>query len=238
MGARPHGARCALKRCVQSELGGGSRQLPSERRAILSAVSAATQIPLFGSGELACNETFAGLERTDLGDGAWVDHVPAWLSGEQGLFELLRDRLAWRSESRTMYEREVDVPRLLASIGDAHVHPVIERMRTVLGARYGEEFARTSAALYRDGRDSVAFHGDFPARRMTIDTAVATISLGAPRTFRVRRKGGGPSRTWSLGGGDLFVMGGSCQRTHEHAIPKAQRASARIALMYRPVWTE
>jgi alkylated DNA repair dioxygenase AlkB len=71
---------------------------------------------------------------------------------------------------------------------------------------------------------------------MLEDTFVATVSLGAPRTFHIRRKGGGPSRAWSLGGGDLLVMGGACQRAYEHSVPKVASAAPRIALIYRPVW--
>lgn len=135
-----------------------------------------------------------------------------------------------------MYDRNVEVPRLHAVLEGQPMPPVLEHMRSALDARYGAAFVRTSVALYRDGRDSVAWHGDFPARRMPEDTFVATVSLGAPRTFLIRRKGGGPSRSWSLGGGDLLVMGGACQRTHEHSVPKVASAAPRIALMYRPVW--
>ena len=75
-------------------------------------------------------------------------------------------------------------------------------------------------------------------RTRSKDTLVATVSLGSPRRFFVRRRGGGPSTVVPLGWGDLVVMGGSCQRTHEHAIPKVARAGPRIALMFRPAWEE
>lgn len=61
--------------------------------------------------------------------------------------------------------------------------------------------------------------------------------VGAPRKFLLRRAGGGPSRSLTLGWGDLLVMGGTCQRTYQHAIPKVARAAPRIALMFRPKWT-
>ncbi len=104
---------------------------------------------------------------------------------------------------------------------------VLEDMRVALGARYGEDFVRVTCALYRDGNDSVAFHGDTTAR--DLDTAlVATVSLGAQRRLLVRPTEGGPSRAFELGGGDLFVMGGTSQRTWRHGIPKV-RAPGRAS---------
>ena len=84
---------------------------------------------------------------------------------------------------------------------------------------------------------SVAFHGDYVAREM--DRAlVATVSVGAPRRFLMRPTGGGKSIALTLGWGDLLVMGGTCQRTWQHAIPKVKHALPRIAIMFRPVWTK
>lgn len=67
---------------------------------------------------------------------------------------------------------------------------------------------------------------------------VATVSVGAPRKFLIRPTGGGASRALALGCGDLLVMGGACQRTHQHAIPKVARAEPRIAIMFRPSWDD
>src|SRR3569623_2027002 len=87
--------------------------------------------------------------------------------------------LPWRAEARPMYTRVVQVPRLLARIDG---HPLIEEMRVALSEHYGEDFVRTTAALYRDGNDSVALHGDTTARDM-LQATVATVSLGFPRKF-------------------------------------------------------
>lgn len=137
-----------------------------------------------------------------------------------------------------MYEKTVEVPRRYAVLDvDSPVHPVLAEMRAALDARYATSFERLSVALYRDGRDSVAWHGDYVARRMK-EALVATISVGAPRRFLLRPTGGGKSIGFSLGWGDLLVMGGSCQRTHQHSVPKVARADPRIAIMFRPVWDE
>lgn len=126
------------------------------------------------------------------------------------------------------------MPRLLARVVD---EPRIEDMRAALSARYGEPFVHVTAALYRDGHDSVAFHGDTTARDL-LEARVATVSLGAPRKFVLRPTAGGASRSLLLGRGDLVVMGGTCQRTWRHGVPKVATAGPRIALMFRPAWAK
>ena len=190
------------------------------------------QLDLFARGAPDFDGAFGALRRLSLAWGAWVDHVPGWVTGHDALFEQLERDLAWRHETMQMYDRIVDVPRLLARVA---AHPLIDRMREALSARYGEPFVYTSAALYRDGRDSVAMHGDTTARDM-LEAVVATVSLGAPRRFLLKPAEGGPSTALSLGGGDLVVMGGTCQRTWRHGIPKVATAGPRIALMFRPPW--
>src|SRR4029079_6145121 len=113
---------------------------------------------------------------------------------------------------------------------------LIEDMRRALSERYGEAFVRTTAALYRDSNDSTDRHGDTTARDMNT-AIVATVSLGQPRKFLMRPTEGGASIAYLLGRGDLVVMGGTCQRTWRHAIPKVAHAQGpRIAVMFRPSW--
>ncbi|MFD3439124.1 alpha-ketoglutarate-dependent dioxygenase AlkB [Streptomyces sp. NPDC058685] len=183
-----------------------------------------------------------GVRRTVLGDGAWIDVLPGWLHGADALFEELRSGVPWRAERRQMYEREVAVPRLLAHYreSDPLPHPVLDEARDALDAHYAEELGEpfTTAGLcyYRDGRDSVAWHGDTGGRASRQDTMVAILSVGAPRDLLLRpRRGGSPSVRRALGHGDLIVMGGSCQRTWEHAVPKTTRAAGpRISIQFRP----
>jgi alkylated DNA repair dioxygenase AlkB len=196
-----------------------------------------SQLPLFGLHDPPrIDPTFGSVERIELDRGAWLDLARGWLRGDAALFEVLAKGVAWKSESRVMYERVVEVPRLYAGIDDgAALHPVLGEMRAALDARYGERFERLSVAYYRDGRDSVAWHGDYVARRMR-EALVATISVGAPRKLLLRPTGGGRSIALTLGWGDLLVMGGACQRTWQHAVPKVAHADPRIVVMFRPVW--
>jgi alkylated DNA repair dioxygenase AlkB len=190
------------------------------------------QLDLFATGSPAFDAAFKSLRRTELTHGAWVDHVPGWVSGHDALFDDLENTIQWRRETMKMYDKTVDVPRLL---GRVPREGIVEDMRAAISARWGEEFVFTTAALYRDGNDSVAFHGDTTARNMA-RALVATVSLGAPRKFMLRPAEGGPSLTFQLGRGDLYVMGGTCQRTWRHGIPKVASAGPRIALMFRPKW--
>lgn len=204
--------------------------------------AATFQASLFATGDEPGLAPLAGrVTRTELGDGAWLDACPGWLCGADGLFERLRTRVPWRAERRQMYERVVDVPRLLCFYGEHQPlpDPALGEMRAALDAHYrpelGEPFATAGLCLYRDGRDSVAWHGDRIGRGRREDTMVAIVSVGAPRTLLLRPTGGGPARRYEVGHGDLVVMGGSCQRTWEHAIPKtAKPVGPRISIQFRP----
>lgn len=196
------------------------------------------QLELFGSAAPAFDAGFAAARRLSLAHGAWIDHVPGWVAGHAALFDELERGLPWREETMHIYDREVAVPRLLAGVAaDGAGQPLIERMRAALSARYGEDFVHVTAALYRDGSDSVAFHGDTTARDM-LEAKVATVSLGAPRRFLMKPTEGGKSEALALGRGDLVVMGGTFQRTWRHAVPKVASAGPRIALMFRPAWAD
>jgi len=181
------------------------------------------------------------LRRIPLTRGAWVDHCPGWLTGAYQLFGALVGQAPWRAERRQMYERVVDVPRLVCwyDADDPLPHPALDEARRALSEHYRSElpegFATAGLCLYRDGRDSVAWHGDTIGRGGREDTMVAIVSLGQPRTLLLRPRSGGPSRKFVLGHGDLLVMGGSCQRTWEHAIPKTARpCGPRVSMQFRP----
>lgn len=183
------------------------------------------------------------VRRTTLARGAWVDLRPGWLTGADELFSRLARDVPWHAERRQMYDREVDVPRLLSFYDEADLLPdlVLTQARSALTAHYapelGEPFRTAGLCFYRDGRDSVAWHGDTIGRGSAEDTMVAIISVGAPRALLLRPRAGGEGQTTRhvLGHGDLLVMGGSCQRTWEHAIPKTARpVGPRISIQFRP----
>lgn len=185
--------------------------------------------------------SLTSVRRTQLSDGAWVDTRPGWLKGAGTLFDRLSREVPWQAERRKMYDRVVDVPRLLSFYGedDPLPHPVLGAAREALSEHYapelGEPFRTAGLCYYRTGRDSVAWHGDRIGRGSTEDTMVAILSVGAPRDLLLRPRGGGQTLRYALGLGDLIVMGGSCQRTWEHAVPKTARpVGPRISIQFRP----
>jgi alkylated DNA repair dioxygenase AlkB len=201
----------------------------------------ALQASLFGESGPVTLHALAP-RRTDLGSGAWVDVQPGWLDGADEVFTELVTGVPWHAERRRMYDRLVDVPRLLCFYREAAPlpHPVLAEARAALSGHYagelGEPFRTAGLCYYRDGRDSVAWHGDTIGRSAHFDTMVAILSLGSPRNLMLRpRAGGHETLKFPLGHGDLIVMGGSCQRTWEHAIPKTARpVGPRISIQFRP----
>ncbi len=182
-------------------------------------------------------------ERVPLSHGAWIDVQRGWLAGSAALFGRLAERVPWKAERRRMYDRTVDVPRLLCFYGEDAALPdrALDACRDALSKHYRaelrESFSTAGLCFYRDGRDSVAFHGDTIGRGSTEDTMVAIVSLGEARPLLLRPRQGGAGRTlrYSLGHGDLIVMGGSCQRTWEHGVPKSARpVGPRISVQFRP----
>jgi len=200
------------------------------QESLLDVVDETRVLPLRGS-----------VRRTELSRGAWIDVRRGWVSGSHALFERLESEVPWYAEKRAMWDKILDVPRLLAFYGERAElpDPALDRAKDLLDDHYADElgecFATAGLCLYRDGRDSVAWHGDTLGRGKTEDTMVAILSLGAARSLHLRPRGGGAAIKYSLGHGDLIVMGGSCQRTWEHAILKTTRpVGPRISVQFRP----
>lgn len=194
-----------------------------------------------GPADIGVGPLAGRVRRTLLSQGAWVDVLPHWFEGADEVFADLVERVPWRAERRPMYDAVVDVPRLVHQygIGDELPHPALTQARDALSAHYrdelGEPFVTAGCCYYRDGRDSVAWHGDNLGRGRSTDTMVAIVSFGSPRKLCLRPVGGSTEVAHALGHGDLIVMGGSCQRTWEHAVPKTARpVGPRISVQFRP----
>ncbi len=196
----------------------------------------AVQPSLFDLEPLSVDRTFSRLERIHLDATAWVDVAPGWVRGSDALFRTLVETLPWAQRTRFLYEQDRIEPRLTASWhagrGTPLEPPILEEMRAALSARYGVVLDSAGFNLYRDGRDSVAWHRDRIPQRV-MDPVVALVSLGEPRRFLLRPRCGGSSRPFPLGHGDLLVTGGTTQRTWEHAVLKVARAGPRISIAYR-----
>jgi len=207
----------------------------------------AWQGSLFDTGEIGYDAALTGCRRRELSEGAWVDHLPGWLRGADEVFAALLAATPWAQHQRWMYEKKVTEPRLThrwyldavppddAAPQDERPPVLLQQLAKALSAHYDVGFTQVGVNLYRDGSDSVSWHGDRIAREIP-EAIVALISLGAPRPFKLRPKGGGRSLTYLPGPGDLLVMGGSCQRTWDHAVPKVSASGPRISIQFRHVY--
>ena len=201
-------------------------------------MDACWQGSLFAAVEGGAGRGLASAFRHELAHGAWVDVVPGWVPDPDVLFDLLRSTVPFRGHRRRMYDRVVDEPRLthrwLLASGD----PPPERLRDMaveLEEYYGPRFSQIGANLYRHGADGVAWHGDRVSRERP-EAVVALVSLGATRPLRLRPTGGGASVSFPLASGDLLVMGGSCQRTWQHSVPKVAASGPRISVQFRHLY--
>lgn len=214
------------------------------------------QLSLLDQLAPAADAAFGTLRRIELGRGAWLDHAPDWLSGHHQVLGELIDTCDWQTHRRLMYERMVKVPRLVSgrpgskeelrfNQSEVSVLPSraaraqvaaaatrLDGLGALLSRRYGRNLSSVTLGYYRDGRDSVVYHGD-KLGVLRSDTVVAILSVGARRRFLLRPTGGRTSHTFHFGGGDLLVMGGTCQETFEHALPKMASVGPRIAIMFR-----
>jgi alkylated DNA repair dioxygenase AlkB len=183
----------------------------------------ALQGSLFDGGRPEPDSSFDGLRRIHLDDRSWVDSAPGWLRGSDELFTELLETGRFGQRTVRMYDRTVLEPRLTAGwsteVSAADVPEPLRALAGALSRRYQVDFDRIWVNLYRDGRDSVAWHGD-RNRRTHRNPLVATVSLGARRRFLLRPLGGHTQVELHPGHGDLVVMGGACQHEWEHTVPK------------------
>jgi alkylated DNA repair dioxygenase AlkB len=157
-------------------------------------------------------------------------------------FVALRDQVAWHSERRPMYDRVVDVPRLMAGFaldGSQVLPPALQAAARAVSEGMGVDFTHVGMNFYRDGHDSVAPHND-KLHSLVPGHPIALLSLGATRRMDIREKqpSGTPPRrrSWriELEPGSLLVMSHDSQRHFDHGIPKARAAvGPRISLAFR-----
>lgn len=154
----------------------------------------------------------------------------------QQWFEQLRDEVPWQAQRRPMYNRIVEVPRLTAGfrLASDRLPVPIREVAAWLARRTGAPFNAVGLNYYRDGRDSVAPHGD-KLHMLVPGHPVALVSLGAIRRMTIRAKQ--PPRTpihVDLEPGSLLLMSYDSQLHYEHGVPKTREGvGPRISLAFR-----
>ena len=169
-----------------------------------------------------------------------IAYMPAFIDAEtaRAWFAEIRTGVRWRAESRMMYDREVDVPRLMSHFRlDPSAQSVPQAIREAarrVTERVREPFNSVGLNLYRDGRDSVAPHNDH-LNEIRKGFSIALVSLGAARRMSIRAKAA-PRRVMhvELEPGSLFVMSYATQLHYTHGVPKTpDQVGERISLAFR-----
>jgi alkylated DNA repair dioxygenase AlkB len=179
---------------------------------------------------------FTELQRLQLDTGSWVDYLPNWVEGADQLFRELLDSMPWMTREVRMYDRLVVEPRLSSwwTTSSSTPFPIafFSEIRRLLSDRYDRNLDSIGCNYYRDGRDSVAWHGDkLPGNPE--EPVVAIVSTGSRRPFLLRPTGGGRSIRFEVGDGDLMVMGGQSQLNWQHSVPMVASSGPRISVTYR-----
>jgi len=213
-----------------------------------SRPTAAMQGSLFGAGQVQCGSITA--RPTVLDPGSTVTFQPGWLQGSQTLFDQLTKDMPWKAMQRPMYDRMVNVPRLICTLSTSEL-TTADPLLLITGElerHVGGAFSSIGLNLYRDGNDSVAWHRD-SLGRSGVPTTVVLVALGSPRTLAMRpyrnpasnlpkpaettRSTPATRVRWYLGHGDLLIMDGQCQHRWEHCVPKERSVGPRISLAFR-----
>jgi alkylated DNA repair dioxygenase AlkB len=182
------------------------------------------------------SQAFGGLQRTWLDEHSWVDYAPGWLAGHAELLDHLVAESAWQQRERVIHGRQVREPRLVVAWSAERIALAprpLGQLRDTLAAHYRVALDSVLLNLYRDGADSVSWHGDAVRRRLT-DAVVVTVALGARRRFLLRPGSGGRvTHRYMTGEGDLLVMGGRCQTDWQHTVPRQRAAGLRLSITMR-----
>lgn len=175
----------------------------------------------------------------------YPDYLPGPLS--DALLEALNSKLNWTQESLRMYGKSIPFPRLMAWYGDPGTAyrfsgktyhpqepiPELKDLMDLLQSDFGKPFNAVLANSYRNGSDSMSWHSD-DEPELGPRPFIASISLGASRTFRMRHKREKTSQGWVLNHGSLLIMKDHSQQDWDHCIPKTKKpVDLRINLTFR-----
>jgi len=160
-------------------------------------------------------------------------------------YKTLLEQTPWEQRPITIFDKTLPTPRLTAWYGkhrDAHLAdtpftPVLQAIKTKVEQTSGLHFTSVLLNLYRNGKDSVAWHRD-NEREFGARPVVGSVSFGETRPFEIRHKFRKDLEKIRipLHHGSFLLMGGTMQHFWEHQVPKtAKPISPRINLTFRVV---
>jgi len=174
-------------------------------------------------------------------------YASAFSSAEaEVLFSDLRRTIDWRQETIHLFGRAVRIPRLGAWHGEAPYTysgltmqprswtPPLTEIKQRAETLSGHRFNGVLLNLYRSGKDSMSWHSD-DEPELGLNPAIASVSLGATRRFRFRRRvRKKDTQSLDLTDGSLLIMDGPTQHHWRHSVPKtAKPVGERINLTFR-----
>lgn len=188
--------------------------------------------------------------RRDLPPGGFVTYEPKFVADHDAALRALLVELPLAQETIRMIGRDVLVPRLVAFCGEPGLRyrysgrdhdaapwsPTLRAIRDQLLESIGTRFDTVLCNLYRSGNDAMGRHADDEPELgpSCDDIRIASVSLGAKRTFRLRPRAGGDAIDYLLGEGDLLVMGGTTQTHWLHEAPRTKsQVGPRLNLTFR-----
>jgi len=163
------------------------------------------------------------------------------------IFQQLNTQLEWQEETLMIMGKRVIAPRQVCWYGDQNAEysysgithqplqwiPVLSQIKQQIYQSYDYNFNSVLANLYRNGQDSMGWHAD-KEKQLGTNPAIASLSLGAERLFKLRHRKQHQSVNINLGHGSLLIMAGSLQHHWRHCLPKTRRpVTPRINLTFR-----
>lgn len=183
-------------------------------------------------------------------DGSAVLHP--WVLGErswEAIMQRLVSETGWEHRTIVVFGREHLQPRLTAwhadtgcryTYSNVRMDPApwtdtLATLRDICSLPAGSRFNSVLLNLYRDGNDAMGWHRDNEPE-LGAEPVIGSLSLGAPRRFRMRHRTTRETVDTVLQPGSLLVMSGTSQTHWEHCVPRQSRVTApRLNLTFRRV---
>ncbi len=197
-------------------------------------------------------------KRDEMPGDAWVDYARGWIERDDAtlLLDRLIEELDWQQRPIRVFGKDVMQPRLITWAGETPyrysgqtlepipLDGILAELNAAVSEACGVPFNHVLGNRYRDGRDHMGWHAD-DERELGRQPIIAALSLGVRRKFVLHRKRNKrQKRHYELAHGSLLVMGGACQHTWRHTVPKMTNlVGERINLTFRllkgpPGWRE
>jgi alkylated DNA repair dioxygenase AlkB len=171
----------------------------------------------------------------ELYDGARVIYIPKYIKNSADLYNELKTNVHWEKFKYTVYDKEVESPRLMSIIDlDKKLKklPIFDAVKNLIEKKTKLKFTYAVLNYYRDGSDYISYHAD---REMKAGSSVVSISLGAKRKFVLKHKyRPGVKHEFWLGNGDILMMNEAALKLkYKHSVPKMANVGPRISITLR-----